>query len=107
MENEEKKGCCEGKEKCEHGMPNCCHNWKKCHMMRKIIWIIILIIVFCFGSQYGEMKAERKGEFRLERNGMMNYGYGKFENQINPQQVTGEVTVDVSKTPTAPVAPKQ
>ena len=61
MENEEKKmSCCEGKDnvKCEHGMTNCCHNWKKCHMMRKLFMLIIIVITFCLGSQWGEMKSE-------------------------------------------------
>ena len=112
MENEEKKGdCCENKDggKCEHGMMNCCHNWKKCHMMRKIIMIIVLIIAFCLGTQWGEMKSERRGEYRFGGRNMMNWDYGSRYNDI--QQGSGSVTVEVKKdavspsTPTAPVAP--
>jgi hypothetical protein len=113
MENEEKKsGCCENKDsvKCEHGMMNCCHNWKKCHMMRKIISIIIIIIAFCLGTQWGEMKQERRSDYRFGERGMMNWNYGKFNNDF--QQGSGTVTVEVKKdttTPTTPTtpAPKQ
>ncbi|MFA6355060.1 MAG: hypothetical protein WCW65_01380 [Candidatus Paceibacterota bacterium] len=113
MENQEKKGCCEGKEcgmgcghgmNCGHGM-GCCHNWKKCHMMKKIVVLILLIIAFCLGTQWGEMRGERNGRF--ERNGMMNWGYGKFQNnKIVPLQGTDSVTVQVTK-PATETAPKQ
>jgi hypothetical protein len=101
MENEEKGGCCEGKGKCDHGMGNCCHNWKKCHMMRRIIMIIAIIIAFCLGTQWGEMK----GEYRGGRGGMMNWGYGRFNNEQTkiPENTSGSVTVQVNKA--APVAP--
>lgn len=105
MENEEKKvGCCEGKEKCEHDMANCCNNWKKCHMMRKIIWIAVIIIAFCLGSQWGEMKSELRNN-RFERGGMMNWGYGKFDGRVDSfktQQTADEVTVKVTESEPAP-----
>ncbi|MEI7689056.1 MAG: hypothetical protein WCI91_02615 [Candidatus Nomurabacteria bacterium] len=111
MENEEKKGCCENKDgvKCEHGMMNCCHNWKQCHMIRKIIMIIVLIIVFCLGTQWGEMKSERREGYRFGGRNMMNLDYGNRYNDI--QQGSGTVTVEVKKdtetpsTPTTPVVP--
>jgi len=114
MENhEEKKGCCESKDGgsvCCHSMSNCCHNWKKCHMMKKIIVLILLIIAFCLGSQWGERKSEWRGGDRFERGGMMNWGYGKNDNIKGPnlQQGTASVTVEVAK-PTTPAAvtPKQ
>ena len=112
MENNEgKKGCCEGKENCEHGMScshgmgSCCHSWKKCHIMRKIIMIIILIVVFCLGAQWGEMRSEFRGNrFGFERGGMMNWGYGRLDTS-DLQKGVGTVTVDVKKIPdgTAPV----
>lgn len=106
MENEEKGGCCEYKGKCDHGMGNCCHNWKKCHMMRRIIMIIAIIIAFCLGTQWGEMKGElRGGNNRFERGGMMNWGYGNFNNDQakSPENASGSVTVQVNKaTPVAP-----
>ena len=113
MENEEMKGCCENKEggmACCHSMSNCCHNWRKCHIMKKIVMLVIIIIAFCLGSQWGEMKSESRGGQRFERGGMMNWGYGKLENKnINLDEGTGSVTVEVTKpaTPAAPVAPKQ
>ena len=116
MENEEKKmGCCENKDgtKCEHGMHGCCHNWKKCHMIKKLFVLIIIILAFCLGTKWGEMKSESRGDYRFERGGMMNWGYGRLEsdNNITPQSATGAVTVQVNKLPTvAPVtttAPKQ
>ncbi len=111
MENEEKKmSCCEGKDnvKCEHGMTNCCHNWKKCHMMRKLFMLIIIVITFCLGSQWGEMKSEYRSNYRFERGGMMNWGYGRLENDNNiiPQNGLGSVT-DKLPTATTPVTPKQ
>ncbi len=101
MENEEKKVCCEGKVNCEHGsMGSCCHNWKKCHMMRKIMTIVVILIAFCLGSQWGELKSEVRGS-RFERGGMMNWGgYGnRFEDKINNngKQTVGEVKVEVTK----------
>ncbi|NVN97141.1 hypothetical protein HXX01_02825 [Candidatus Nomurabacteria bacterium] len=118
MENhEEKKGCCENKEggmgcghgmMCEHGM-GCCHNWKKCHMMKKIIVLILLIIAFCLGSQWGERKSEWRGGDRFERGGMMNWGYGKFDDSKkgDAQQGTASVTVEVAKPAAPAAAPKQ
>ena len=109
--NEEKKGCCENKEgmNCGHGM-GCCGHFKKCHMMKKLMIIILLVIAFCLGSQWGEMKGEYRSERGFERGGMMNWGYGKFENVkgVDAGQTTGSVTVEVAKpaTPTTP-APKQ
>lgn len=105
MENEEnKKGCCEGKEKCEHGMNHCCHNWKKCHMMKWVLVIIALIIAFCLGSQWGQEKGEWRGD-RFDRGGMMNWGGNKFDNTYSgaSQKAVGEVTVDVSNSPVTPV----
>lgn len=101
MENEEKKvSCCEGDAKCEHGMSHCCHNWKKCHMMKWIIVIAALIIAFCLGSQWGERNGEWRNA-RFERGGMMNWGYNQFKGNkpYGANQTTGEVTVDVTQTP--------
>ncbi|GEM_PF-5258758 len=119
MEKEEKKGgccgeevktgCCEEGAKCEHSMANCCHNWKKCHMMKKVIMVVVIIIAFCVGSQWGEMKGEYRRSYNFERRGMMNSDYGRFENRYRGEQAksTSEVTVDVTKTPTPPATPKQ
>ncbi len=112
MENEEKKGgCCENKDgdKCEHGMMNCCHNWKNCHMMKKIVMLIVLIIIFCLGTQWGEMRSERRGESRFGGRGMMNWNYGARYNEINKGSGTVTVQVKDDTTPAIPVtpAPKQ
>ncbi|MCX6754009.1 MAG: hypothetical protein NTV03_03075, partial [Candidatus Nomurabacteria bacterium] len=108
MEIEEKRGSCEGKGKCDHGMGNCCHNWKKCHMMRRIIMIIAIIIAFCLGTQWGEMKGEFRNGNRFERGGMMNWSYNNSnKDQIkSPLKATGSVTVDV-KAPVAAPTPAQ
>ena len=105
MENqEEKKSCCENKEGavCSHGMGNCCHNWKKCHMMRRIIIIVVIIIAFCLGTQWGEMKGEVRDGNRYEKGAMMNWRYSKLNKA--PVNTSGTVTVDVSKTPLAPTS---
>ena len=104
MENEEKGSCCEGKGKCDHGMSNCCHNWRKCHMMRKIIMIIVIIIAFCLGTQWGEMRGEFKGGNRFEKGGVMNWNYGSSNIDQNkaPIKGSGSVTVDVKAAPVAP-----
>ncbi len=103
MENEKKEGCCENKEgiKCEHGMANCCHNWRKCHMLKRIAVIILIIIAFCLGTQWGEIKSEFRDN-RFER-GMRNSNFDRFEG--NTQKGFGEVTVKVN--PDTPIAPVQ
>ena len=111
--------CCEGKEicehkdgeKCEHKM-SCCHNWKKCHMMKKIVCLVIILLAFWAGTEWGERKFEWRGGDRFERGGMMNWGYGKFQNKnTTPEQTsgTGSVTVQVKApvTDTTPTAPQQ
>jgi len=107
MENEAKKGgCCEGKGNCEHAMANCCHHMKKCHMMRKIIWIVIIILAFSFGSEWGEMKGQLRGnDGRFERGGMMNWGQNKFYNN-DIKGTSDSVTVKVAEPAVIP-APKQ
>jgi len=91
---EENKNCCENKEKgcCGGAMSYCCP-MKKCHVMKKLIFIIIIIVAFCLGTQLGELKSEarRGGEFR---GGMMNWNYK------NVKCLTGDET---PKTPTPPV----
>lgn len=78
--------------------------------MKKIIMIVLIILAFCLGSEWGEMKGEWRGGGRFERGGMMNWGYGRFENQnIDLNKGTGTVTVEVAKpaAPTTPTTPKQ
>ena len=92
MENEEKKCCMNGDcEKCKgKKMGMCCGHGGcggKCHMIRRIVCIVIIIIAFCLGVQWGE----RKGEFR---------GGDRFENSKR-----GSVTVQVQPNTIAPVTP--
>ena len=72
-------------------------------MMKKLFVIILLVVAFCLGTQWGEMKGEYRGGRNFEKGGMMNWGYGKT---VSPdlQNATGSVTVEVAK---PAVAPKQ
>jgi hypothetical protein len=44
---------------CDHGnmMGHGCCGWKRCHMIKKIICVVIVIIAFCLGTQLGELKS--------------------------------------------------
>ena len=99
---EENKKCCEGKgcEKCEGGVcekgAGCCGmhghcGWKKCHGMKHLVWIILIIVAFCLGTQLGELKSEARGG-REFRGGMMDWGY----KSVKP------LTGDVVQTPSTP-----
>lgn len=125
MEKEEKKGgccgeevkagCCEEKDKtcCGGGISSCCHNWKKCHMMKIIFSLAVILIIFYVGFQCGEMRNDFKRDYGYGR-GMMNDGYGRYNDgygKYNQRQESG-VTVDVIKvkepvTPVTPTTPKQ
>lgn len=88
---EENKNCCGNKE--SEKSENCCGNkccmWKKCPMMKNLLWVILIIIAFYIGIQLGELKSEARG-YRFEGNGrMMNWDYK------NVKPLTGE-------TPSAP-----
>ncbi len=94
-ENKEKVNCCENKEKCGHCEgKHCCNNWKKCHLVKRIVWIIIVILAFCAGSQWGEMKAKTDRDYRFERGGMMGWGYNQQQNQ-GVETKTDSVTIKV------------
>jgi len=111
MEDKEKmdckNNCCEETKGCSHcmcgcsNMHGCFHHWNKKHLVRRIIFIFLIIAAFCFGTQYGMMRSWDRGDYRFERGSMMGWGY----RQIQPaqQDATGSVTVDVTKTP-APAA---
>lgn len=93
----EDKKCCENGvcEKCNTccGMTRCCI-WHKCHMMKYLIWFIIIIIVFCLGAQWGILKSSINGPRFGGR--MMNWNSERFENKINQNNlgVTDSVTVE-------------
>jgi hypothetical protein len=96
------ENCCEnkGKENCEHGGHGCC-GMKKCHMMKKIFIIIILIIVFCMGTQWGEMRSFSRGS-NYGRGMMWGNGFeSRWDKTLTP---ASDITVDTSKDV---VTPKQ
>ncbi len=63
------------------GMNNHC-SFMKCHLMRKLVWIILLFVVFCFGVQLGELKSEARGGNRFNREGMMNWNYKNIQSPM-------------------------
>ena len=95
---EENKKCCEGKESenCCAGHGHC--NWKKCHGMKHLIWIILIVIAFCLGTQFGELKSEIRGG-REFRGGMMDWGYKNVKPLTN--DITPAPSSPASTTPTA------
>ncbi|MFA6251287.1 MAG: hypothetical protein WC603_01515 [Candidatus Paceibacterota bacterium] len=95
---EENKNCCENKEKgcCDNSsMHGCCH-LKKCHGMKYLIVIVLLIVAFCLGTQWGEMRSYTKN-YSFGR-GMMNWNYKNVkpltgdEIPNTPAPSTGTVT---------------
>ncbi len=94
------KACCENKDKscCGNCMTSHCHNWRKCHLVKRIILICFIILAFCIGSEWGEMKGEFRGSRYENRGGMMDWGgYGRFDSIKNRgNQAVGEVKVDVA-----------
>jgi len=73
---EENKNCCEKPcEKNEHccAMGKCCM-WKKCPTMKHLIWLVIIIVIFCLGAQFGELKSQARG-YHNYRGEMMNWDY--------------------------------
>jgi|GEM_PF-5275062 len=74
---EENKNCCENKgcdkkEDCCH-LNRCC--MKKCHLVGILIGIVLLVLVFCLGAQYSQLKSETRGGRYIERGEMMDWGY--------------------------------
>jgi len=97
--NEEKKTGC-----CGHTFHGCSGDWKKCHLLKMVMGAVIAIIIFCLGSQWGEMKSEHRGGDRFERGGMMNWNYDKVQKVVLPENnTTGGVTVEVNKVVPSPV----
>jgi len=83
---EENKNCCE-KTPCEK-MNNCCPLAKcctgtKCNIFKYLLFILVLFVIFCLGSQYGEFKSEiRKSRYN---GGMMNWDYKVIKPIINTE----------------------
>lgn len=72
MEEKENKNCCEEvfESKCCM-FKNCCM-FKKDYMMKGLLLVILLIVVFCLGSQYGQLKSMIKCGYNNNPRGMMN-----------------------------------
>ena len=121
MENKEKVNCCESCGNCSdckgcgccHSMHGCCgygHGFGRHHRIaKKIIFIILLVAAFCFGTAWGEMHSYvRSGRYYGNGYGMMmgwdDFG-GRGFNGLNIQQGTpatnnqtsGSATVKVSQ----------
>jgi hypothetical protein len=69
-ENKGKENCCENKNNCENMNYGSC-GYKKCHMIKRLLIIIIVVIAFCMGTQWGEMRAYTHGSGY--GGGMMNW----------------------------------
>lgn len=103
MEEKENKNCCENGscEKCKNhcGMPKCC-SMHKCHMIKYLVLFIIIVVVFCLGAQWGQMRgAFESGRFE-GRGYMMNWDSNRFEGRLNGNKIiqpTDSVTVEVQE----------
>jgi len=92
--NDKKEDCC-GHHKYSHGCMV-----RKCHMIKMLGFLIIIIIAFCFGSFFGRMHAhyEGYGYFGSKNNEYMMDGWNihKERATINtPLTVTKQITVGV------------
>ena len=72
----------ENKNNCEGKMCGGCHGCQghgcgmhKCHALRWLIKIFILLLVFCLGIQFGEFKSESRGNYRFYRGDMTDWNY--------------------------------
>lgn len=95
---EENKKCCESSEVENKGgccMPKMCCGMKKCRGMKVLFIIILLIISFHMGTQWGELKSEVRGG-REFRGGMMDWNY----KVVKP--VTDDTTINTPVAPTTP-----
>ena len=92
---EENKNNCEGK-MCGgcHGCHGC--GMHKCHALKWLIKIFILLLVFCLGVQFGEFKSGVKGNYRFYRGDMMDWGYQNVKsldtNLVSPTAQTPSTT---------------
>jgi hypothetical protein len=94
MEENKEKKCCEhgGCENCMGKKEGCCypHKWSgKCHMLKFLILILLIIAAVCFGMMIGSHRGNfrERGDFRS----MMDY-YGT---KTGLESGTGSVTVKV------------
>ena len=70
-------GGCDGCGSC-HGnmMSHGCCGGKKCHLVKMIIRIVIIVIIFCVGIQIGELKSMMRSNNFGGRNMMWSYNSG-------------------------------
>lgn len=84
---EENKNCCE-KRSCEK-MNNCCSpstccSWRKCSIFKYLLLLLVLLITFCLGSQFGELKSQVKGN-HYYRGNMMDWNYKVVKPIVNTE----------------------
>lgn len=99
---ENKNNCCGGENNSSCYIHNRCNMHGRCpqlggrcHIIRKIIFVFIIIAAFCFGTQYGMMRSSYRSDYRFERGGMMGSNYNRI--QPDQQKNIGSVTIDVTK----------
>ncbi len=91
----EEKNCCENNEKgCCGKSKHCYGSWKKHHGIKCLILIIIITIIFCMGSQWGEMKSGIKNPHFYKK--MMSGDHNKFDSKYTKtvNEETGQVILD-------------
>jgi hypothetical protein len=82
-------GCCGG------------HGYKKHRILKKIFWLIALVIIFHLGVEFGELKGELHGSHEGFGTGMIrysgnDYGFGMMGNKM----------FNTPTTPTLPTTPQ-
>ena len=96
-ENKKEEKCCEGGscEKCKCcPMMSCCMG-KKHNILKLFVFLVGLIIIFCFGVQLGELKEEAES-CHSYRGGMMNWD----NNGVKPMMYNFKID-GTNLTPTA------
>ena len=84
---EENKNCCDNE--WYKKMNNCylskkCCSWNNCHLLRYLLLLLVIIMTFCLGSQFGELKSQTRN-FHNCRSGMMNWNYKFVKPIINSE----------------------
>lgn len=78
---ENKNNCenCSKKDNCPcYNNTNKCYSWKSCPLARCLFLIIIIVLAFCLGSQYGKIKAHMNN-YNFYQGKMMNWKYKNIE----------------------------